>query len=698
MIEVAMANSHQQLQDLASEDLGYNHEQKIVAQRMLDEQMGDAKEEELAKVLSLFREGDKARLWLIRGLCLLMLIMVLPMIGKHSLKIISGVSAIGDVWGTTLGGFLSDYGDDWKQGFSDQEKLLLFGDEKQFNLALASKALWQSEPENPAYYTDYLRSYHIEYEKYPSDMLQVAQKIDPENGWFLFLSATVQSGEVIEEIYEQATGQEIAAKQDETEDDNRVPTYRVLDEKSYGKALAQFYQAVAKPRMENYHLDLMKQRIALLPVAEDYGAQFPPLLYLVSVSYTSGSDTIHLVNLIAAEAQRCGREKDVEGLKKLMAAWERASGILNENSLSLIDGTISFIWMSTGTSALQEAAEACGLDVKAQRYRESEKSLKTIVEKISKPKSAESRALIQSKAGILDGAYLFEGWGQPVSLSANDLDPGRMAEYALINRALAALSFFVFLLLALFSFFYRFRHGPVVRRLSAKLSHRLFQLSDYVLIVGLGVVLPMAYYWIVTSHSAFTAQQWGADLHGVSRVMGQWTSLSLLLVLLTRFVAQWRMSVRGRVFGFELSLVSGVFAVPVLMALPLYGGGQAGHEWWKFGHGLNTMAVLYLGFVFFRALLAQSRGCLACHVSSRIMVIALILSAVGTASMIPSFYAKEQRWVSHIWLTSYSVNEPSCSRYEYLASESMKQGLRAVLNQFDEVQAAGQSESKTIQQ
>ncbi len=46
------------------------------------------------------------------------------------------------------------------------------------------KGAWESEPDNPGLYIEYVNAYQWDFESYPADMLTVAERIDPGNALF----------------------------------------------------------------------------------------------------------------------------------------------------------------------------------------------------------------------------------------------------------------------------------------------------------------------------------------------------------------------------------------------------------------------------------------------------------------------------------------------------------------------------------
>lgn len=77
--------------------------------------------------------------------------------------------------------------------FDAREKLLLkISDSNQSSTELA-KALWDSDPANPAYYAEYCAAYVADTSKLPADFLEQAQRVVPNNAFFPYWAAAVEA-------------------------------------------------------------------------------------------------------------------------------------------------------------------------------------------------------------------------------------------------------------------------------------------------------------------------------------------------------------------------------------------------------------------------------------------------------------------------------------------------------------------------
>ena len=68
------------------------------------------------------------------------------------------------------------------------QQLLLYGDTKAKNASDRWKPLWESEPGNPILLAEYAGGYIKDHTYLSPEILTVAERIDPDNGWFLALS------------------------------------------------------------------------------------------------------------------------------------------------------------------------------------------------------------------------------------------------------------------------------------------------------------------------------------------------------------------------------------------------------------------------------------------------------------------------------------------------------------------------------
>ncbi len=70
-------------------------------------------------------------------------------------------------------------------------KLLVFGDLASKDIIERKKKLWQSDPENPAYFSEYAAVFAMRFQQIPPDFLETARRLDPDNAWFTYFAAAM---------------------------------------------------------------------------------------------------------------------------------------------------------------------------------------------------------------------------------------------------------------------------------------------------------------------------------------------------------------------------------------------------------------------------------------------------------------------------------------------------------------------------
>lgn len=119
------------------------------------------------------------------------------------------------------------------------EKLLLFGDLSQSDPVARIKALWDSEPGNPAYFAEYARTYVKERHALPPDFHETAARLDPGNGYFPFLAAGAAAHACVER-FQPKTKPKVG-------DPPLTPTWTIKDQVRLDEAVALLETSSALP-------------------------------------------------------------------------------------------------------------------------------------------------------------------------------------------------------------------------------------------------------------------------------------------------------------------------------------------------------------------------------------------------------------------------------------------------------------------
>ena len=167
-----------QFADRVKQCFSQDPERKHIAEQLVDSQLsGD--EEKLARAHRNLAASDRRPRWLLGALCTVMILvgMALVFIPAYRVLQLSYVLKVA----LSPDAYCSDDEFDQSSYFSnlsEADMLLLFGDCKMASESDRLKGLWESEPDNPGVYLEYLLAYHHDFSSYPSDMSAIAERID----------------------------------------------------------------------------------------------------------------------------------------------------------------------------------------------------------------------------------------------------------------------------------------------------------------------------------------------------------------------------------------------------------------------------------------------------------------------------------------------------------------------------------------
>jgi hypothetical protein len=182
----------------ATAPLGDNAELQVMARRELEECLVDGDAEALTSAAERLEE-TKARGWKWKfgffSLVAIVSIISLGLAGRTAV-LLREARGIADPFSH---GSSSEkrVENSLSKGLTADQRLLLFGDTSESLPSERMKALWDSDPENPAYFADYSIRFIRDHKRLPPDFLATAARLDPENAWFtLTASAGIAKGAV----------------------------------------------------------------------------------------------------------------------------------------------------------------------------------------------------------------------------------------------------------------------------------------------------------------------------------------------------------------------------------------------------------------------------------------------------------------------------------------------------------------------
>ena len=236
------------------------------------------------------------------------------------------------------------------------ERLLLFGDTSKSRPSERMKALWDSDPGNPAYFADYTIRFVRDHERVPPDFLSTAAKLDPDNAWFTLAAAAASAkGSVEKKVL--STADRKAGK---------PAAYTILDAARLGETLRLLGQAAEQKGFDSYRGDLLAARIQLLPKRSDVASQVIPLAHVGSPPWTTYA-FVRLSEAVAAAATVAEGNRDVDGFQKLAAHWDRCLELdAQEESGSVWNSMFREAAVSVTSQRFEDAAESLGLEAEKQ--------------------------------------------------------------------------------------------------------------------------------------------------------------------------------------------------------------------------------------------------------------------------------------------------------------------------------------------
>ncbi|RYD27574.1 MAG: hypothetical protein EOP87_20980, partial [Verrucomicrobiaceae bacterium] len=253
----------------------------------------------------------------------------------------------------------------------EKNRLLLFGDMSESGQAERREALWRSEPENPVYFAEYAGAYISEKEKLPPDFLEIARRIDPDNAWFTYQAAAVESDEALKANPRQG-GRRVGRKMVY----DNPKTWQILDEERFGRTLGLLNEARSQPKFTSYGADLLSEIKPLIP-QETFADRIDSIGLLDVSSISSSIRLRRLCDVIAAKAMILADTGEVAGYAPLESDAEHLlRGMCGDSNVTLVDCLIADVAALTISENLGHAADKLGLPEDASRWKKIQERVK----------------------------------------------------------------------------------------------------------------------------------------------------------------------------------------------------------------------------------------------------------------------------------------------------------------------------------
>jgi hypothetical protein len=570
-------------------------------------------------------------------------------------------------------------------------KLLVFGDLASKNSVERKERLWQSDPENPAYFAEYAAVFASIHQSLPPDFLPTARRLDPDNAWFTYLAAFVDAWDAVRS----ADGK---------------PPWKTLGQAQLDRALSLLRGTRTQTKCTRYTTELLRQRLALLPqgnLVERYDS-------IGSIKKTSDIGFFkfqfyQVSQVLAAGAWGAGERGDVPAFQELVKDGDHfLRGIYQDEVSTLTDEVVRALFVRTLAQTYAESAAKLGLREEADMWKKiGDESAKrqnpsriwnfTIDGKVVDPMTATGSMLGGSVRNL--GKYL----ETPLPLTDADVKPGRLLDHEILSRFFNYICWLVMALCLGLAAVYRFRVSELSRRLAARMTE-LLRPADWGWIVGLGILLPFAFVMGINRLTPLGGRAFGMKGPFMLMPACHFLGLVVLWLVVPVQIIRWRLAKRAGGFGFSGHSRIGWVAVACAVAFVPWIGWAAISEsfplWWVlsmnalgiqldvtggspwlFWQALVLLGIpaLWLAGVAVRALFCRADRQLHRAAAARVLVVssAAALAVLCLASQ--GFKAAEHYWFARDELGRMDPARPGWSVYEYRVAVQLRKEMRDIL-------------------
>lgn len=569
---------------------------------------------------------------------------------------------------------------------NDRERLLL-GDPDADDLT-NRKRLFESDPTNPAYFAEYAVQYCYQNDGLPPDFLETAERIDPENSFFIYLAAGVTGRESVGRIpHTTSRSPERIVAGVRLRPLPTEQAYTITDRVAYEEALKLIKKASGMPKFRTYTNQMTALRAHHIPTDNlvSYESGYDFFVSTISCGVLSLYGVFDLFSARAEELSKSGDESEFQ----LIASQQKAllHGLARNEDISSPNEYNYWIIAYVTAVNFHAAAERLGLNGLAETYRKQRDALVAREDDIRLRRAERMDVTPRKRASPLGFSGLLNRNHSTVEippLSDSYLKPMRLVEHELLGRfGLIAVSLMI-MIGALVVYLFRFLPSKAIL-LPAKRIAKLLGFSDWVWIFGFGIALPVLVFFYISRLSPVSGRDYSCSHFEFAFPGIHLSALLLTLLLAPAIIARWRLTRRAAAFSFGsrldllapavigVLLVYAVVAFPLVMLLP-------SNDLTQFGLSLPLLG--WLGFVFFNGLrifLGSARSRLI-QTATSIAVIPAYPLAIVTLCLTLPIYIKAER--SGLAEDKRNFVDPVTSElvgYDYQVAAQMRKEINAIM-------------------
>lgn len=549
----------------------------------------------------------------------------------------------------------------WSRPLSGEDRLACFGDLSATTSTNRWRPVWDRHPDDPAWLIHRIQiTEHESGTPFP-DVVGFGERMDPGNGWYALFEATRDAGKVIDY---NTTGP-------------RDGGIRVLDPDELRRRIDLFHQAAGADVISDRSVDRLGGQLQKLGPARTWRDH----LEAGDLSRRNHRFGLHLSNigiLLVAEAERCVKDQDKDGLLRLLDSWEKLMEKCLKSSSSLLENVIITGLAHSTLPPLAAAAEELGID--AAPWRKRHAALEERDQ--NRRQQAEDATLLAmiERHGSMDAENILPALDRivdfPLHVTAARLQPGCRVEQYLAARLYLPIAWLLSGVAVMLSLL-----GSSMRRKLAG-SSTPWSRADMGILLGAGVLLPLLLWWIfrtLTPWGRLDISLWYGDfITPVSHGLG----LILVLLFTPLAVAVGRLGKSAAVLGFKPCRP----ALAITLILPWIGlfASSAAVEASPVNHGLAALSAfqylcsLVAGlFLLWQATGGGEGGRWRRAVLGTILRPAWLTGMAGVALLVPVLEWEERHWLARESIARIAAEGPA------IEAEATRIGAGQIIQTLD---------------
>lgn len=563
-----------------------------------------------------------------------------------------------------------------RPNLTDEEKLILYGDESKDTKAEQTRALWDRYPDNPAYFAKYVEAHLSETGALPADFLAHARRIDPTNAWFIYVAAGVEAKDSVEKKRQSYKAH--AAKE--------PIEWEILDQEKFERALALLREARDLPISTDYKDELWRLHIPLL--AQETHAQWLNSIYYMAFSTNSDVFAVRrLSDVISARAALLATSKDVQEFEELMEDSDQmVQKTLNYKGNLLVVALFHRSNVSAISHGLASAAQELGIQDKAEHYQRIYDRIREVRDLYRTGPLAIDETEFRRKSSLIRGisiplvAALVP---EPPQITDDDLLPGRHMDH---ENASTVSAIAVFLLLGIclaLVWASRFWRGKLFRRLNA-CAEALLTPRDWAWIIGIGIGLPLIFIMGINRFTPLGGRD--ISIYGLKLALpcGHFLALFMFWLIMPILITRWRLTRSANCLGLYWSIpwvgwIAILFVAAFSIGIGIVAPEASSLEDYQIVAAILSVPVMWLVTTAGRSLLGGRELALLSGTVGRVLVPVYGIGMLVSILLVFPFQAAEQYWFERDDFSKLDPNFPSMTRYEYLVTVQHLEETRQIV-------------------